>query len=273
MSGMVRPLVRLRKIGSPAWRPDLIITDWDETVTSEDTIKLVAQVPYDNNDNLEPKFQYFTDIYLASYKKYVAEFYQQYGNRDSLDKEILFQRGMKQVELSSVTALANHKIFANLSENQFARQASNIKLRPGFVDCFRSIQKLNIPIVILSINWTSILIKQALRDAGLDCDYANFLVNEFEFDDNHITTGNWVETPSIRTALDKLELTKQLIANSTNSVYLGDSSTDLLSLLHVDTGIIIPDTSLAKSIQNYAFAKDKLYLGTWHDLHNLLTST
>ncbi|KAK6460462.1 HAD-like domain-containing protein [Scheffersomyces coipomensis] len=273
---MLRPLSTLKRLPTERWFPDLIITDWDETATLEDTIKLVASVPYINKPDFQPKFSYFTEIYLDSYKKYSTQFQHEIGHRDSLEKEIKFQTGMKMVELSSINAITDHNLFKDLTKQQFQDQAKNVKLKPGFIEFVKNSQQTNIPIVILSINWTSILIKQTLDNAGIDTNNGiTFMVNEFEFKSNkfgqEVTTGKWNPQPSIRTAIDKLQITEHLLETNQNIMYVGDSSTDLLSLLEANTGIVIEGSSLSDSMQKYIFIKDRLYVGNWDELNKLIS--
>ena len=50
-------------------RPTLVISDWDETITEEDTIKYVAQVPYikQRQQRVLPPFEKFVESYNQNY--------------------------------------------------------------------------------------------------------------------------------------------------------------------------------------------------------------
>ena len=78
------------------------------------------------------------------------------------------------------------------------------------------------------------------------------MVNELEFV-NGISTGNFNESISIRTGLDKLNIVNSLIKQYGKTCYIGDSMTDLLSLIDSDIGIAIEEGSVIESVKKLNF--------------------
>ncbi|KAG7661256.1 uncharacterized protein J8A68_005252 [[Candida] subhashii] len=254
-------------------KPRLIISDWDETITVKDTIRLVAETAYIFKPDCTPSFDHFQKVYLDSYANYQDSF----GKRDTLHREIEFLNGLRSVENSSIDSIVEHKIFQGLTPDQFKSQAPKIVLRPGFIDFLKTSQKLEIPFVILSANWTSIIIIECLRLNGItvDNDKIKVITNELEFKQENgelVTTGEWDKKRVIRISQDKLRIVRELKKEEEEElIYIGDSSNDLLPLLESDIGCAIKDTKLASMLNSLGLIKDnKYHIGTWSDFIQLL---
>ncbi|EAZ63238.2 hypothetical protein PICST_34008 [Scheffersomyces stipitis CBS 6054] len=270
------------------WRPSLVITDWDETITTADTISLVAEAAYLRKPQFSPKFGHFSKIYLDSYKQYTDDFNKKWGARDSILKEEQFQKGMKSVEMSSINALVESGLFKDLEQADFTQQATKVSLRPHFIDFLVRCHQLAIPVVILSINWTGLIIRECLRKSEIDLKENNITIktNEFEWkpseNGNLVSTGKWDGSPEVRTALDKKNTVEQLKRQyGSDLLYVGDSSTDLLSMLSVPVGVVMTDGSLTSSLARLGIAsvnlkdavannENTLYTGDWKDLAAML---
>ena len=237
-------------------RPRVVITDWDETVTIEDTIQYVSEVPYLNNPSLSPPFSQFVNNYFNNYLSYSKSF----GDRKTLEDEINFQNGILSIESKSIESIEDFEIFKNLTRSNFEKQAYKIKFRSGFVEFVDKCNKLNIPIIILSANWTSLVINQALLNHGIQVN--QIITNELIFE-NGKTTGYWDKSNRIRVSQDKLDVIKQKF-DGNNIMYVGDSGTDLLPLLHVDIPCAIEDTKIVNIINNLNL-QDRINIGNWHD--------
>ncbi|CAI5758320.1 unnamed protein product [Candida verbasci] len=237
-------------------KPNCIISDWDETITVKDTIKYVSQVPYKLNPNLTPKFEYFTNVYMKNYNEYKEKF----GLRNSLNDEIRFQKGMRPIEMSSIKELERYMIFKGLTKEYFEAQAHLIELRSGFVDFVNKCRQIGIEFIILSVNWSSLIIKKALELNGIFD--IKIITNELEFK-NGLTTGTWIGN-EIRTSEDKLDFVKKY---GENFMYIGDSLTDLLPLLHSKYSFIIQDGKICELDEKYNLNFIK---GNWNDFMNYI---
>lgn len=215
-----------------------IFIDWDETITIKDTIQILSQIPYRKNPNFTPKFQYFQNLYFEKFLQY-----QQSKNRDNLDQEFQFQNGLKSVEYSSIGEINRVKLFKNLKIDDFT---INIPLKPGFIEFARKCNQNQIPLIILSVNWTSLIMKYVMEINNIHISH--YLTNEFEFN-NDKTTGNWLNQPKIHTGIDKLNYFNTWKSqNPSPTVYIGDSSTDLFCLLNATIGIVIENGSILSTL-------------------------
>ncbi|CUM66927.1 uncharacterized protein PRCAT00004612001 [Priceomyces carsonii] len=269
--GKILPMLKLR--------PKLIISDWDETITLEDTIKLVSEAAYLAKPNFQPPFNHFLQVYKAAYEDFNNKFLVREGRRDTIEKEIKYQIAERQVEQTSIDEMVRRGLFAGITPSQFASQAEKVKLRPGVVKFFEHCERLEIPVVILSINWTSIIIKEALKLNGIRLNNVDIIVNEIAFEDGK-STGEWLPNPNIRTGIDKLNVVKSLSSLHGETWYIGDSSTDLLSVLEANKGIIMKSESILKHLNDLAIKFQPLrsplddatsiFVGDWEDITNAL---
>ncbi|KAI5969079.1 hypothetical protein CANMA_001883 [Candida margitis] len=269
--------------------PKIIIADWDETLTTKDTIQYLAQVPYINNSKLQPPFSHYTQIYMSNYEAYKSQF----GPCVTLDDHVRFQQGMLPIEMSSVTALEHDGIFRGLTKDQIRNQAAgHVELRPGAVDFLQRCLVLDKQVVILSVNWTSLIIEEVLKRNGIDNDRGvngskiKIITNEFEFKNEEesslvdeqvsgskltptsTTTGFWLPSPAIRTSSDKLTYIHQHHSpNGDEVMYIGDSLTDLLPSLNVSLPCAIKDTKLDQVLTQLEVDH---FSGSWFDLIKLI---
>lgn len=237
---------------SPLPPPHTIIIDWDETLTTKDTIQYLAQLPYTinshNRQHSPPRlpFSHYTDIYMTNYTNYKSHHFGK--DYTILDDYIQFQMGMEPIEMSSINALESDGVFQGLTKLQIRNQADLVQLRPGAVAFLERCLLLRKSVVILSVNWTSLMIDEVLRRNGIavsdgeniknndtmeedgkrdgdgdeDEDGENgvkIVTNEFEFASDGKTTGFWLSYPKIHTSLDKLNYINQvkIQANSSNN--------------------------------------------------------
>lgn len=256
----------------------VLVTDWDETATVKDTTALVALVAYSYATDNIPPFSHFVDIYLNASREYNASCATTCGARDTVDRELEYQRGMKAVEWASIGALEKSKLFQGLLLSAFADRASDVELSPSFIDFVRELRAEDVPVIVLSVNWSRTLIQAALRLHGIE--HVTVLANDLEVVDG-ITTGNFDRTIDIRTGLDKLEKIETIrqVHPDAALVYVGDSSTDVLATLAADTGIVISGGSgkryykslygELKSLQTYRKLRAGVYEGTWEELRKV----
>lgn len=218
------------------------ITDWDETVTKVDTIKYVAEAAYLKKPTYQPPFSHFVDTYLTAYERFNLT----QSVSTNIQEELNYQRNVKSVELSSVNEIEKLKLFKGLSAVDFQVVADRIDIHQEFVTTFRYCKQQNIPIVILSVNWSRNLIEAVLRLNAIDPKDVKIVVNEFDFDDG-ICSGNFRKDISIRTGYDKLQYIKSFGADI---IYVGDSRTDLLSIIESKVGIIFKKESTMKTARS-----------------------
>lgn len=284
---MARPLAATRLVLRMPLRklPGVIVTDWDETITVDDTILLVAETAYLAKPSYSPAFSHFTDVYLKAYGDYSRSF----GERTTLEQEKRFQQGLGPVEAASIDEITRLALFRGTTPAQYRSQASKVKLRGGFIDFMKKAKQQNVPVVILSVNWTRHIMDGVLEPHGFGG--TRIFVNELE-QDRGVCTGRFDSRVSVRTGLDKLAVVEKLREEHGLVVYVGDSSIDLFSLLAANVGVVMEDGSVRERmeqlgvsvlpLESFAELPDEatgkhdggpVYTGGWNDVSTLLDDT
>lgn len=211
----------------------VLVMDWDETITRKDTTFLVAQAA--SGRNLGPSFSHYTRVYMDAYEKYNSK----WGARKTVEEETEYHRGMREVEMSLISALERDGYFKGISRSDIAAQAKKVELASGFRELVEHVQKNWHPLYILSVNWSVTLIEEALRLAKIPG--IKVLANELEFDENGKATGQFDRSLDIRTGYDKVQQLAKIRNCHPNSqvIYVGDSSGDVLPIVDADVGIVI----------------------------------
>lgn len=254
--------------------PGLIVTDWDETITMKDTILLVAETAYLAKPGYTPAFSHFTNVYLKAYEDYSREF----GPRTSLEQERRFQQGLGPVEATSIDEITRLGLFKGTTPEQYRSQASKVRLREGFLEFMRKAAQKNVPVAILSVNWTRHIMEAVLAAHGFAA--AQIFVNELDMQQG-VCTGHFDSGICIRTGLDKLEVVERLKKEHGLVVYIGDSSTDLFSLLAAEVGVVMEGSSVGARLEQLGILVTPLsggsdggeggvYSGGWSDVSRLL---
>lgn len=240
----------------------VLICDFDETITSQDTIGLLAKLPY-VDPPFPPPWSHFTATYADGYSLYeraprslplldphtplTAANY-----RQLLQAEIRYQDSLRPIELHSVHELERLHAFAGIPTEQVATYAHSLcqSVRHDFLPLWRRASQLH----ILSVNWSHEFIKDIIYSAArhsLD-DPENLPVPIIKCNNLLVRNGSYTGLfdKSILTGADKLaslEKTLHSIPSDEPVWYIGDSETDLLSILHPKVnGVLLLDPS-----QNY----------------------
>ncbi|AOA61099.1 hypothetical protein PP7435_CHR1-0432 [Komagataella phaffii CBS 7435] len=231
-----------------------VILDWDETITDRDSLDLIFRIAFRVKPEFPYKLNHFVGIYKDRFRDYVD--HEVKGSeceaRDTVKKEIQYQRGMKPVELSSVYEARRLGLFKGISREKFVNYEQTLgqnsdqllPLKPGVVEFLKMLYR-KVPITILSVNWTSLMMKQRLKEFGFeeDKEWLHFLVNELVFDEHGMSTGNNTgEEEDIRTGYDKMMKTRQIVKDCPNGkhfVYFGDSSTDVLAMIETGKAVAL----------------------------------
>lgn len=248
----------------------VLVADWDETITVKDTTQLVVDAAYSAKTGL-PDFSHFTRIYGDARHKYDLHYMAANGKHDAFNEEIAYQKGMRLVEMSSISAIVECELFRGLTPDHFKRQASNVQLRTGFVDFANRVYHEGIPMYVLSINWSKTLIEETLSLHGVKG--FTVLSNDLEFS-NGISTGRFDPAFDIRTGYDKMvELGKiQSLHPESELVYVGDSVGDVLALRTSYTGIIIEGGKArshfrdVQQLKTCTYLKAGVYEGRWEEV-------
>lgn len=242
-----------------------LIMDWDETITESDTIGLVAEAAYLTKPSFPVDWKHFSDLYYSNYKQFTENF----GDRSTIEQELKFQQNLKIVELSSVNEYVGLRLFEDVKHETLINQSEKVKIKQNFFKIFSQLYEKKIPIIILSCNWTSLIMQKIFNDHGFTVnDHFKILTNEFDHE-NHVLTGDVIEHDlSIRTGSDKVYHVKKIIERlnkddiNSGIYYIGDSTTDILPMLETDYGIVIGNGSAIKTLNLLKIPYDEGISGT-----------
>ena len=142
-------------------RPELwIFTDWDETITSHDTLSLIAP-PDSTKPNAPPPFSYFSQYYSSL----MSEHQKAFRPRDTLDRQLEFLASLKPVEKASIEKVEQEGLFKGVKEEDIRKRAHKVKFRDGWKEFTeQAMSKEHVRLKgILSVNWSKAFIDSALR--------------------------------------------------------------------------------------------------------------
>lgn len=207
---------------SCATKRPLIVVDFDETITTKDTISLLAQFAYSRKSQSDiPPWSHFTSAYLKDYQHCKDQFTKS-RNGTSIEDKIKQLSALKPVELASLERVSKARIFAQLTKDQIQDGAQ--RLVPVRNHVLQVLQSNIDNVFVLSVSWSKDWILGALRP--LSMQRSSVICNDLLFD-NDVSTGTII--PSIVTADDKLATFQRLQVSEpwAFSLYIGDSETDL----------------------------------------------
>lgn len=243
----------------------IIISDFDETITKQDTISVLGKIPYHVKRGTTPSWDHYSNNYYEHWKKYnqinqdlrslpllsrgVRAHGISKGSYPQLFKdEIEYQRNNRVIELASTVEMCRHGLFRGVTHaNIHDYVHNNLKgdeciVRDGM---FRCLSDTTAPsdFYILSVNWSREFIYSCVGHAVIP--YHNIYCNNLLSDDQHTYTGEFEN--EVLCGSDKIVKLREILEKQdSNDVmdiwYVGDSETDLLSILYPGiNGILLLD--------------------------------
>lgn len=204
----------------------LVVIDWDETITARDTIELLS-TPQCRG----PPFGHYTDAYMRDYEDYKGAV----KPPTNLSELYAFLSGLAPVEKRSLDRIADGGLFRGITARELGRRAAGVRFREMWPEAHRWMcQRRNCDVYILSVNWSSVFIARALGESCI-----RIIANDIEGSSGRIVGPAVDADDRVCTASDKLARFEQLKRGDTRSVYIGDSTTDLMCLLSADVGILM----------------------------------
>lgn len=243
--------------------PNVVISDFDETITKKDSIAVLGQLPYYGNPKKFPKWTHYTDNYMQGFTKYINQAPSRHlpllncvsnkiisnENYTALfDEEFKYQDYLRKIELYSTNELSKLNHFTGTkhlipSYVEHCLNNGSLEIRDGLQSFLAHLHSQNDTFYILSINWSKEFIIECISDERLNRHniFCNALeVKGSEYDgrfSNELLTGS-----------DKVLYIDRIIERESKGTdgckfwYIGDSETDLLSILHPGiNGILLLD--------------------------------
>ncbi|MFQ6044291.1 MAG: HAD-IB family phosphatase, partial [Candidatus Poribacteria bacterium] len=216
-----------------------LITDFDGTITLEDTIANIAYAAADNFLVSDASYHEFLQSWHRVVKKFSDEYIQLFERlldqprpfRNNYDSLLKFLASFKEIELASVERVILGKFLAGIKREKLRNIGKDIKKQEGVETILAQMRKTGIKIDIISANWSRELIIGAMGDL---CDY--IVSNDLEFDKDGISTGQ-IDL-HILSPFDKLKYYRHLKSETGKNLYIGDSVSDLLAILAADIGVL-----------------------------------
>ncbi|KAI8365142.1 HAD-like domain-containing protein [Blakeslea trispora] len=249
-----------------AFMSPLVLIDFDQTITTRDTIALLGQFGLSKGFCSKP-WSYFVDKYLEDYQKI-----KQPEATSDLKTYLTQLDAYRAVEEASLARVSQHKVFRGLTRQELfdqGKQLSQSYLQPNVIDALKPI-KQNVRIV--SLNWSSDWIQGFLYTLGIEKEH--IYSNDLVFDHQQLCTGEIMS--NILTAKDKQQIVEML---DRKVIFVGDSLGDIEALVKAEIGIIIGrNKSLLSCLESLGYrveedlcTKKTLYrVDNWHQISQLI---
>ncbi|EPQ28262.1 uncharacterized protein PFL1_04089 [Pseudozyma flocculosa PF-1] len=254
----------------------MVFLDWDETITAQDTLSLIAPPAGTQQDGED--FAHYTEAYMTD----LSSHEQTFGERDTLEKQTAYLESIDEVEKTSVNRVEQGGLFVGVKMADIQRRAETVSFRDGWDGAHEWLEQKaeegDAETDIISVGWSAEFIRHALAhrrrsQRPRDSEQASrvpkiICANEIEMrtDESGEQVGSGRLTKSkealdlatddgessrsgIRTGVHKLNELKRLRSRSAPSssssfkapvtVYVGDSNTDLPCLLEARYGLLM----------------------------------
>jgi len=157
--------------------------------------------------------------------------------QDSVRKIEQFTQKMKELEIDSIRLTEERRLLSGIPKKEIVKQANDIPTRENALEVISLAKINNVPLAIVSVNWCKDLVENVLYHEGLT-DIPIFC-NSLEFNEDQLTTGQI--NGNIHSSFEKRQIFRELIEKSNYegaTIFIGDSSTDILALLEAEIGIL-----------------------------------
>lgn len=211
--------------------------DWDETITSHDTLSLIAPPEHEQRHG-EP-FSSYTAAYLSDLESFEKSF----GERHTWDSQLEFLDRIDEVERASVARVEAGGLFRDMPLSDLLSRAQHVQFRSGW-ETF-STWLATQPAVsadIISVGWSAVFIRLALDTHSHSSAIGRVYANEVEMASD-VATGKLTKSAhsngegGVRTGIHKLHIMQSI--DVAVKVYVGDSTTDLPCLVNADFGLVM----------------------------------
>ena len=241
-------------LSSQKLRLGLLMTDFDQTCNMRDTSELYyrASQRYQNatagdKQILDEQWSLVTGKYLREYREQIAASLSKFGDSIStkFDEQKLhsFLSEIAVFNRAATKDVDDSNLIAGVDKTGLKLAAEAVEFYPG---CFEVLQSALPYVRIVSVNWSGEMIGYSFGEMIPPGHiYANTLL-----DDNGLSSG--LVGREYISSFDKLKLVRRLIESEAGhgkvTIFVGDSITDLLSMLEADIGIIIGNSNTLLSL-------------------------
>ena len=252
----------------------ILVVDFDETSSQGDTISKIVDAAY-HGDSVGPEErQHKESLYQKLLSEYVSE------REDLLGRLVPEGLGASPVkgkewlaeflmEVSKFDSYRNKVCFessllSGATRESLQKSANDIAMQPRCLETLQHALDCGMQAAVVSVNWSSEMIEKVFQRHGIAVEVVTdlssitleerpgvvrIIANRMEFDGDR-TTG-LVHT-QCENATDKAKIIKKLQENRDFSIYVGDSVTDIGSLMEASMGIIFGDNQTLMSVLRIA---------------------
>lgn len=220
-----------------------LILDWDGTITTSDTLHLVAGIGYKHHNRedllsdagprpsqsgttLRP-WKELVQAYTEDIKAHEAKYHIPAKSRKAVQEEVAYLASLVEVENRSVQRTEDSELFKGVTREE-VESAAKDALQSGAVELYKGWEKLlqiaggpsrgtesegngDVKISVVSVNWSRMFIESCLRQSGRErfsagSNLFTVYANELEgLEDRGVATGKLTKdsVKGIRTAADK----------------------------------------------------------------------
>jgi len=240
-----------------------VLTDFDGTITRSDTshhlVELAIKRNSTKNGDLSHSWKLIQKEYYNNYQKLFSKWQQKLtfltsnlASSSSSTSLSLFTKFLLEylweqevIDFESMKKVEEAGIFKGISLAEWRKSGTQQVLREEAANVLSSLKEMGVKVGIVSVNWCKDFILGSLKDLSLPP--SSICSNQIE----DVTLGCFSK-PWIVSATDKLinsiQLQNSLLSTCSSlpssssqglTVYIGDSYTDLFSLISADVGIIM----------------------------------
>lgn len=249
----------------------LLLFDWDETISAQDTLSLIA--PPEGRQHRGPAFSHYTESYLSDLSRHDDSF----GARDTLARQTDYLASIDAVERASVARVEEGGLFDGVTATEIEERARSVRFRTGWEQVAEYLRDREgqgsgsgVESHIISVGWSARFIRAALAQPPSSLPPSiprSVHANEVEMDTAGKGTGRLTKSITepdraqgqspeghggIRTGIHKREEMRAIVRDylqrggTGKTVYVGDSNTDLPCLLEADVGLLIGGSESAR---------------------------
>ena len=219
----------------PIYRVDKFISDFDETISQEDTIQLLVSAAMQNRSMDEmptiKEWKQTVEWYRARYSHRCNKWLN--DSRERCQGNLLnFLSEIESLEMHSIGKVMRKRFLAGLKRDQLREAGSQVPKREGAEACLSEMRSAGVAVEILSANWSETFVEEAMNGY---CDAV--VANRLLFDEQGYSTGE-IQLRVV-SARHKWRHFKSRRSKTGLTGYVGDSISDLRAIVEADVGILI----------------------------------
>ncbi|KAG6086736.1 hypothetical protein E4U31_002278 [Claviceps sp. LM219 group G6] len=227
-----------------------LVLDFDGTITQLDTTaELVLAAIRRQRRHQSDLLAAWTDAvqaYMQEYHAFKANYTPTRDQRTTPAQEDVYLANLRPIEEASLTRISHSGIFRDLEDTDLYEMGVEViskdivAIRSGWGAVFGEAIRRDIPVTILSVNWSRSFIRGVLScmKGGPSVEGVKVIANDLSEEGEIIGPGGDSEC-RLMTSQDKLEALRREIPVGEKVVYVGDSVTDLGCLMEVSRGVAL----------------------------------